>query len=177
MKTLVKTILSLLLLMSFSFGVTSCKKEEQRGAMTVKMTDAPADYLKVYVEVIGMQVHSEANGWMHLPVNAGIYNLLDLQNNASVILSSNAQLPAGKINQMRLILGTNNSLVTIQGTYDLKVPGGDETGLKINVNETIMPNHTVVILLDFDAAASVVDKGNGTYSLKPVISVKSVTQI
>lgn len=177
MKTLIKITLSFFLLMSLMLSFNSCKKEEQRGAMTVKMTDAPADYLKVYVEVVGVQVHSETNGWMHLPVNVGIYNLLDLQNNASVILASNAQLPSGKINQMRLILGTNNSLVTLQGTFDLKVPSGDETGLKININETIMPNHTTVILLDFDAAASVVDKGNGSYSLKPVISVKSVTQI
>lgn len=180
MKTLFKLITVALVFASIAIITNSCKKEDPKGTgyMTVKMTDAPGDYLDVNVEVIGVQVHHESSGWISLPVNAGVYDLLDLQNNVTAVLASNAQLPVGKISQIRLILGSNNSLVTIvPDTFDLKVPSGAETGLKINLHETIQPHNTMEIVLDFDADASIVVTGVGSYSLKPVIKVKSVTQL
>lgn len=163
------------------YFVTACNKEKGTGYMTVKMTDAPAAYTEVNVDVTGLMVHHETSGWVNVAVNSGVYNLLDLQNDVSVVLASGASLPVGKITQVRLILGSNNSL-TINGdtgaiNYPLTVPSGSETGLKVNINTDILAGHTIQILLDFDANASVVDHGNGTYSLKPVIKVESVVQI
>lgn len=179
MKTFFKLITVVLVFASVAIITNSCKKEDPKayGQMTVKMTDAPADYLEVNVDVIGIQVHHESSGWVTLPVNAGIYNLLDLQNNVTMALATNVQLPVGKISQIRLILGSNNSLVTVQDTFDLKVPSGEESGLKINLHETIQPHSIMEIVLDFDAATSVVESGVGRYHLKPVIKVKSVTQL
>lgn len=177
MKALMKIFFMVCIGLGFALGLNSCKKDPGNGYMSVKMTDAPADFLKVNVEIVNIQVQSETSGWISLPTNAGIYNLLDLQNNVSVALASNAQIPAGKLNQMRLILGSQNSLITVTDTFDLKVPSGAETGLKMNLKHTLSPNKHIVVLLDFDAAASVVDQGNGSYSLKPVITVKSVTEI
>ncbi|HRH64576.1 MAG TPA: DUF4382 domain-containing protein, partial [Bacteroidia bacterium] len=71
---------------------------------------------------------------------------------------------------------TNNSLVSTTGTYSLKVPSGAETGLKVNVNQVIAPKGNLQIVLDFDAFASIVVQGNGSFSLKPVIKIKSVIQ-
>lgn len=175
MKTKMK-IACVVLLMALCLIPAACRKDNQTGRMTIAMTDAPANYAQVNVEVIGVEVHHESSGWISLPVNQGVYNLLDLQNNVSVVLASNAQLPVGHITQMRLVLGSNNSLVDSLGSYPLKVPSGAESGLKININEVIQPNHTISILLDFDAYASVVVEGVGRYSLKPVIKVKAVTQ-
>ena len=187
MKTLLKIFSVAIVGVGFALLLNACKKDSRSGYVSVNMTDAPANYLKVNVEILDVQVHNEAGGWVSLPTNYGIYNLLDLQNNTSAVLASNAVVPAGKLNQMRLILGSHNSLifstasgdplVTVIDTVDLKVPSGEETGLKMNLNYTLSPNKHMVVLLDFDAAASVVDKGNGTYSLKPVIKVKSVTEI
>jgi hypothetical protein len=181
MKTFFKLIAVVLVFVSIAIITNSCKKEDPKGTgyMTVKMTDAPGDYLAVNVDVIGVQVHYESTGWITLPVNAGVYDLLELQNNVTTVLASNAQLPIGKISQIRLILGSNNSLITIQpDTFALKVPSGEESGLKINLHETIQPHTTMEIVLDFDAKSSVVvDAGSGNYILKPVIKVKSVTQL
>lgn len=180
MKTFFKLIAVVLVFASIAIITNSCKKEDPKayGQMTVKMTDAPGDYLEVNVDVIGVQVHHESSGWVTLPINAGVYNLLDLQNNVTTVLASNVQLPVGKISQIRLILGSNNSLVTIQpDTFALKIPSGSESGLKINLHETIQPHTSMEIVLDFDADASIVLTGVGSYSLKPVIKVKSVTQL
>lgn len=186
MKTLIKIFSIAIVGIGFSLLINSCKKDSRTGYMSVNMTDAPAGYLKVNVEILDVQVHNETQGWVSLPTNVGIYNLLDLQNNVSVALANNAVVPAGKLNQMRLVLGSHNSLildtsddplVIVADTFDLKVPSGEESGLKMNLKYTLSPNKHMVVLLDFDAAASIVDKGNGTYSLKPVITVKSVTEL
>ena len=155
---------------------SACDKEKEQAHMTVKMTDAPANYLAVNVDVIGVSIHTSNSGWIDLPVQAGIYDLLQLQNNVTVVLTNNVVVPLGKVSQMRLKLGPNNTIITTTGTYPLTIPSGAESGLKINVNCDIVNNSNVVIVLDFDAGASVVENGAGDFSLKPVIKLHSVTQ-
>lgn len=175
MKTLFHLV-NVALIITLSLAQVSCRKENPSGKMTVLMTDAPANYTEVNVHVVGLQVHHATSGWIDLPVNQGVYNLLDLQNDVTATLAANTQIPIGQITQLRMILGNNNSIVDSLGTYPLKIPSGAETGLKININQTITVNNHVQILLDFDALSSVVVEGNGTYSLKPVIKLKSVVQ-
>lgn len=163
----------------------SCKKEEEgTGRMTVKMTDAPADFAEVNVELKEVWVHYAGNhhgqdGWIELNTIPGVYNLLDLQNDVSVVIADQSTMPLGKITQMRLILGENNYAVSVdsnsmQTHYDLLLSSQDETGLKINLNTDIVPFQTVQLLLDFDAAESIVEEGNGSFRLKPVIKLESV---
>ncbi len=178
MKTKLKIILSAIVLFGMMAMTNSCKKENPaNGYMTVKMTDAPADYLAVNVEVVGVSVHIDNVGWVDLPCNVGVYDLLTLQNDVTTTLATNVTLPVGKASQIRLLLGNNNSVTTLAGTFRLKVPSGSESGLKINLHENIAPNNHVVIVLDFDAGLSVVETGAGDFSLKPVIKVESVTHI
>ncbi len=65
--------------------------------MAVSMTDSPANYSAVNVDVIGLEINYESSGWVILPINKGIYNLLELQNNVSAILADNVKIPAGKV--------------------------------------------------------------------------------
>ena len=177
MKTIAKISGILLVIALLGVIITSCKKENQNANITVRMTDSPADYLQVNVDITGLEVHHESLGWISLPIKAGIYNLLDLQNSVSVVLADKAEFPIGHITQIRLILGSNNTVVTLSGIFPLTVRSGSETGLKINADQDILANKSVDILFDFDANASVVLEGNGKYSLKPVLRILSITQI
>jgi hypothetical protein len=52
----------------------------------------------------------------------------------------------------------------------LRTPSAQQSGLKLQINETFEPGVAYTILLDFDASRSVVKAGNsGNYNLKPVI--------
>lgn len=178
MKTIVKLMMSVAIVAGLATATLSCKKDQKTtGHMTVKMTDAPAEYVAVNVEVIGVNVHVDGQGWINLPIKPGIYNLLELQNDVTVVLADNIEMPVGKVSQVRLVLGSQNSITTAEGTFELKVPSGEESGLKINVHEEIAPNKLLIMVLDFDANASVVVTGNGSFSLKPVIKVKSAIQV
>jgi hypothetical protein len=103
-----------------------------------------------------------------LDVESGVYNLLELTNGLDTLLAT-AELPAGRVSQIRLVLGDNNSVKINGEIKPLSTPSAQQSGLKLNLQADLTEGVTYTITLDFDAARSIVAKGNGTYSLKPVI--------
>jgi len=154
------------------FSLFSCDSDSKNARIEVWLTDAPGDYDQVNVDIQEVQVHSEdgeqSGGWKSIPVNNGVINILELTNGLDTLLGS-IEVPAGKISQIRLKLGNDNSLKIGEETFDLSTPSGQQSGLKLQVHETLAEGITYKILLDFDAARSIVKKGTGEYSLKPVI--------
>lgn len=148
------------------------------GAVKINLTDAPGDYLKVNIDIKQVRIHisddsTSNDGWIDLPTNAGIYDLLELQNGIDTTIVDSTIVPGGKVSQIRFVLGPNCSVQTKDSVYhDLKVPSGEQSGLKINVHRDIPAGQTLNILLDFDADKSIHEKGNGDFSMKPVIKIK-----
>jgi len=70
-----------------------------------------------------------------------------------------------------LILGSNNTVVVDGESHPLETPSAQTSGLKLNVHYTFEAGLVYDLWLDFDAEQSIVEKGNGDYSLKPVIRV------
>lgn len=164
-------------LIAFVLGFVSCKKDTYTEKITVKMVDAPASYDSVNVEIVEVQMHSDAQGWVLIPTQVGLYNLLELQNGIDTVLANIPQYPAGHVSQMRLILGNNNYIVTGGTVTPLALSSQDETGLKINLNYDFQANQAYEIMIDFDAASSIVTEGNGTLKLKPVIHTVYINPI
>lgn len=157
--------------------VLSCNKEKGHGSMTLRMKDAPIDFDSVIVEIVQVDVHTEQNGWITLNSNPGLYNLLELQNDVTAVLVNQNELPAGELSQLRLILGTQNYATLDSLSYPLLLSSQSNTGIKINLNASIPNNQLVEVLIDFDAEKSIVEQGNGSFRLKPVIQVESITYI
>ncbi|WP_052181137.1 DUF4382 domain-containing protein [Alistipes sp. ZOR0009] len=154
-------------------GFSSCSNDNATTSrFEVRLTDAPADYAKVLVDIQGVEYNVSGNDgdWKVLPLSrTGVYNLLDFRNGVDTLLAG-AEISAGKISQIRLKLGENNSVVTKSGeTISMKVPSGSESGLKLNLHAELKAGITYVLTVDFDAAKSVVKEGNGKYSLKPCL--------
>lgn len=174
-----KTVYYFVMLVSVGMlGVsTGCKKGEGESRLTVKMVDAPGDFQQVNVEVLQVQVNHAGQGWIDLPTNAGIYDLLTLQNDVSATLVNVGTLPAGRLNQFRMILGDDNTVMVDSVYYPLATPSAQQSGLKINLKSEFAPNTQYEVVLDFDAEQSIVQQGNGSYSLKPVIKILSINPI
>jgi hypothetical protein len=152
----------------------SCSEDENAGTamLEVRLTDAPGDYEAVMVDIQDVQVKASKDnsedGWISLDVNTGKYDLLKLTNGLDTLLGT-AELPAGKISQIRLVLGEENT-VTVDGVeVALFTPSAQQSGLKVLVTAELQAGLTSVITLDFDAARSIVATGVGSYNLKPVI--------
>jgi hypothetical protein len=143
----------------------------QPGAPTpydIRMTDAPGPYSAVNVDIQGIEITGNEKDVLSLSVNKGIYNLLDFAGGKDTLIGS-ALLRTQQVSQIRFILGDRNSVVIDGKSYPLTVPSGAESGLKLQVHHNLQPGVAYKVLLDFDAYSSVIDQGNGTYQLKPVI--------
>ncbi|WP_240923718.1 DUF4382 domain-containing protein [Mangrovimonas sp. CR14] len=177
-KQLTLTLLSILTLtfMGCSDDDGDSTPQASTSQISVKLMDEPGDYEHVFVEVLDVMVkvndESEGeDGWESLgAINTGIYDLLELTGGINVLLVDDYTIPAGTLNQIRLILGDENTIVIDGVSHPLNTPSAQQSGLKIQVNHTLEPNIHYTFLLDFDVDDSIVEAGNsGNINLHPVI--------
>lgn len=189
-----KQISLLLSIIFFLFiGFTACDStgsDGGTGTMEVTMTDAPANYDSVNITINSVRVHqnedsetdstesdeeAEDDGWITITSEQMKVNLLELTNGNQVMLGSE-ELEAGTYSQVRFILGDDNT-VTVDGvTHNLQTPSAQQSGLKLKVDAEVEENTTYTLLVDFDAARSIVQQGNGGYLLKPVLRAVNLAE-
>ena len=108
--------LSLTLLASFSLLIFACSKNDSVGGdgkarMQIFLTDDPGEYEAVFIDVEGIEINYSTDpnsGWQPLQnVNTGEYDLLKLVNDDDTMLAD-AELKTGRIEQIRLKLGSEN---------------------------------------------------------------------
>lgn len=154
----------------------SCSKnsasDRGQAGFQVFLTDAPADYEAVYIDIQDVQVNLTGNGdngWQSLQgVNKGVYDLLTLVDNHDTLLAD-ATIPSGRVYQLRLLLGTEN-YVKMNGTMiRLNSPPDQQSGLKLKIQQYIGSGILLRVLLDFDVAKSIVFVDSAHYNLKPSI--------
>lgn len=152
----------------------ACSKTESGGGsarLDLRLTDAPAAFDALNLDIRGIEFHTDGAGWTTVDaVVPGVYNLLEFRNGIDTLIARTT-LPAGNLSQVRFLLGEDNSNVVDGVEQPLKVPSGEQSGLKFNVHQELIPDGSYTVWTDFDAARSIVQTGNGSYMLKPVIRV------
>lgn len=167
-----KTIILLLFTSALIIGCNEIE-ENDSGIFMVRLCDSPAEYEEILIDVqeLLINVADDDSGWTELPLLVkGQIDLLQFTNGNDTLLSEES-LPPGKISQMRMVLGDNNQLKKNGEYYDLETPSAQQSGLKFNIHAILEEGVTYEMWIDFDASQSIVEKGNGKYSLKPVIKV------
>lgn len=151
--------------------LNACNKDADKAKSTlaVRMTDAPAAYNAVNIDLQAVEVTGSGGATVMLNVTPGIYNLLDYANGLDTLIAMGTLEGGTTVEQIRLVLGSNNTIVVDNVTHPLSTPSADQSGLKLQVHKTLEPGVAYSILLDFDANQSIVETGNGTYKLKPVV--------
>lgn len=180
-----KNSLNLILLLCVIGYIVSCEQDYQgenndkQAKVRVYLVDAPVAYDEVWVEVLGFQIlpenrdESRESAWITLDHEAADkkINLLALTGDNQAYIGG-IEIPAGKINQIRLILGKDNYLVKDGEKIDLKTSSAQESGLKLKLDRDLRAGVTYDLVVDFDAAQSIVQAGNsGQYLLRPVLRV------
>jgi len=160
-------------------GFFSCKKDSSNdntsGTAKVAMhiTDGPSTYDAVYLNVQEVQINASNGAWISMtPVRPGLYDILRFRNGLDTLLGW-ADIPAGTVSQMRLILGDGNYVVVNGVSYPLTTPSAQESGLKLNIDQTLVAGSSYDFWIDFDAGRSIHQTGNGKYMLKPVMRAYS----
>ncbi len=156
--------------LAIAVAFTSCKDDNSASAtkFSVKMTDAPGAYQSLLLNVKEIQVIT-SDGTTTMPVGTEPFDILHFRMGKDTLLASQ-DIPAGQLQEIRLVLNETGNTVTINNViYDLTTPSAQSSGLKLKVNADLSAGSQYTLLLDFDAAKSIVKTGNGKYILKPVI--------
>ncbi|WP_246581506.1 DUF4382 domain-containing protein [Echinicola shivajiensis] len=152
---------------------------EGNAKVSVSLIDAPADYDAVWIEVLGVEVltndddENDESAWITFDneIMDDQINLLSLVGGEEADLGTE-EIPAGEITQIRLLLGDDNYLVIDEEEFELTTPSAQQSGLKLKLNQELLAGIQYKIVIDFDAAKSIVEAGNsGKYILKPVLRV------
>lgn len=157
--------------------IAGCTKDQSSPAtgtskLTIQLTDNPYNATEVNVQILQVRVNfrGDSTGWIDLDTKDSIYNLLDLQNGVVTPLAQ-GNVPTDTLREIRFILGDSNSIKIGNDVFPMKVPSGSESGLKIKLNKKL--NATLdSLVIDFDAALSIIKTGNDKYILKPVLKIK-----
>ena len=161
-----------------ALGAIACGDSTGTGdaTLTVALTDAPNDYLQSVMVTIGeIEIISASGAPTSMPVAAGPYDLLTLQNGATASLASLIVEP-GTYLQLRMVITSVD--VTLKTGYSFAdgaqsmgviIPSGAQTGIKINLDGAdgdaqsagveIRPGETVLVI-DFDVSQNFVLLGN-----------------
>ncbi|MAW95877.1 MAG: carbohydrate-binding protein [Leeuwenhoekiella sp.] len=172
---------------------TSCSDDSnssERGTagMSLRLVDGPGDYDHVFIDVEAVVVKYNEDfddnddatddddferDEYELLVDPEIYDLLELTGGSYALLADE-NIPAGAINQIRLILGSDNTVVVDGQAYPLQTPSAQQSGLKVQFNQNLEAGVFYTVVLDFDVKKSIVTQGNGSYLLKPVIRASAI---
>lgn len=151
----------------------ACKKDnDEKTELRIRLTDNPYHATEVNVDIQQVRVNlsSDSTGWVNLDTRAGIYNLLDFQNGIDTLIAQ-AVVPTGRLKEVRFVLGDDNSIRIDNTLYPLTIPSGSSSGLKIKLDKQLNAGLDS-LLIDFDAALSIIQEGTGDYKLKPVLKIK-----
>lgn len=176
MKNYFKSILCFAVLGIVLVGCSSDRDQDETAGFSVQLVDAPGDYEAVLVDVQGVEAIIDGETIDLGPAETGVYDLLELTGGISALLAEGV-LPAGNLSQIRLILGEDNNLVIDGDEVDLKTPSAQQSGLKVNIHQSLEPGIFYEFILDFNVDKSVTALGNGEgYILAPVIRATTVAE-
>lgn len=195
-------LLSLTLLISCSDDTNTSSSET--GRLSVKLTDAPFPYdlvAEANVTVFKIEARLKSDDeyatdnsdddlqgerdseFIILMEEEVDVNLLKLTNGVTAQMAD-LDVPVGTYDLVRVYVRGTNVVLTDGRVFDLKVPSGEQTGIKIFIKPglTVTGGISSDLLLDFDVSKSFVAKGNikkvdgiNGFNFKPVIKASNMS--
>ncbi len=156
--------------------VAACEKDvtknpaAQSNSFTIKMTDAPADYSALQVEIEGVEAYLEGSGWVTLSDQAQVVSVLELTNGNEITIATQTGLEAGTYTALALYIGDDNFLVIDENgnQISLNLEGGQR--VEFDINEQLSATGHAEVLLDFNVATSIVESSAGSFHFNPEIT-------
>lgn len=176
---------------SVSVILYSCQKDisgntsdvNKPHGVTIYLTDHQTPVFdSVFVDLQGLEVKLEDDtlpnsGWVNLNINPGVYNILRFRNGLDTLFAIGT-LPNARVKKVKLILGTQNSVMKNGQVFPLRIKDEDrEVIANLDAsNFEITTSGQVLFWIDFDAGNSIqVDNSgsgnNNGYRLKSHIKI------
>lgn len=165
----------IVMLCGISFVRCSSDEEVGSGSLKVVLTDAPFPFesvaeanvtiTKIEARRAREEDESEGSPFIVLSEEEMSFNLLDLTNGITETLAE-IEVPVGSYDLIRLYVSDASVVMAGGANYDVRVPSGEQTGIKVFVKPSIIVDGglTTELLLDFDVSRSFIPQGNANGS-------------
>ena len=157
----------------------SCKKELSadnnavpagKSQIQVMLTDDPSQFFdSIFIDIRRVEIKVEDSAgverWDTLSIRAGVYNILNFRNGLDTLLGTGF-IPNGRVEKVRITLGSNNYVMYKGVTTPLVIPAGHNI-ITISVDDDVdhLDDHHKRLWLDFDGLGSI-EFHNGKLELK-----------
>lgn len=187
---------ALILLLS-TVIIYSCQKEvnnltNENNATHINQPHSAKIYLtdhqtpvfdSVFIDLQRLEVKLEDDslpngGWVNLAIHPGVYNILRFRNGLDTLFATGT-LPNARIQKIKLVLGTQNSVMKNGQSFPLRVKDEDrEVIANLDASNFDIENGQVLFWIDFDAGNSIQTDNSGSgsgngYRLKSHIKIFS----
>ena len=162
-----------------TFVMVSCKKELSadnnavpagKNQIQVMLTDDPSQFFdSIFIDIKKVEIKVEDSAgierWDTLNIRAGVYNILNFRNGLDTLLGTGF-IPNGRVEKVRITLGSNNSVMYKGVTTPLVIPAGQNI-ITISVDDDVdhLDDKHKRLWLDFDGLGSI-ELRNGKLELK-----------
>lgn len=126
----------------------------------------------VTVDVMSVELFSDAKGWVQLPAQEAEYNLVDLKSKSQTKAFTVGQVDAGPYSKMRITF--DDAMVTPKGKT-AKSAAAPGTAIEVGGAFTVNANQVTAIVVDMQAGKSVHTNSKGEYVFTPVVRIVSTT--
>ena len=166
-------------------GCSSGSSGPSTGYVSIALTDAPVDNVSaVVVEFTGISLKQAGGDAQRFDFDAPrTIDLLDLQDGVMVDLLPTTEVPAGEYEWARLWVNAEFDTVfdswamTPNGQVELRVPGGDNSGLKLVSGFTVTAGQSTNLVIDWDVRKSLSDPiGQPGYHLRPALRITDLAE-
>ncbi len=189
MKKIIFVFSALILIVTITF--LGCEQAEYTpiqafGELTIKITDDPfpidliesAGIIIFKVDIREQDVEDDS-AFITISEDTAYFDLMELRNGITAKLLQ-VEVPVGDYDLVRLYVSSADLTLIDERTFDVKVPSGEQTGIKMFVKPAlkVRSSFSADLLLDFNLEESYVLQGNyktpagiNGFSFKPVVRV------
>ena len=187
-------IFAALVIVSFNGCKDMDNYNDQLGHLVIKLTDAPFPFEIIEaatVNIVKVEIRKvcecdeDEYPYIELPLpdDSNGFNLLELRNGVTADLVD-MEIEPGDYDLIRLYVDEAGLVVSGGNEYNLKVPSGQQTGIKIFMEPAlkVVSELTSEVVLDFNLEKSFVLKGNANtpagikgFNFKPVVKAVNNT--
>lgn len=180
----------LFILVAAALFISGCNKTETSGGpgrLSIRITDAPlniADVEAAYITISKIEIRQanvdDSYPFLELPMDPVTLNVFELRNGITEELV-NLEVPVGDYDLVRIYVDEAKlKMKDIAEEFEMKVPSGEQTGIKLFVDPVIHVEGGISaeLLLDFDLSQSFVMRGHDArngFIFKPCIRASNIS--
>lgn len=141
---------------------------------SLRLTDAAFDAAaRVDITFTEVRLRKVSGGWVSIPVNpAQKIDVAQLQGTKTAELLLDVEAEAGDYDELRLLVDTSGMANTVEltsgGVFNLTIPSGSSSGLKVKGDFSISDMRPTSLIVDIDLRQSIIAAGPN-FILQPVM--------